>query len=391
MELVQQLRGTIRKMELALGAIGDAVVWTDAAGAIEWCNETFERAVGRPRITILGSPALDVMPLARDGGLIGRDEHPVFAALRDGSAEGSGFEWRGSVVDISATRCQVGASPVTVVLALRDITEHVALEREIQRKRLELEEQNARLRIADRMKSDFLANMSHELRTPLNGIVGFSELLHDGKAGDLSAKQRSHAARILESARHLATLIEQMLDLAHVESGGSALECVTVEPAALLGEAVGGFHEAADAKRLRIDVEIEPGLGEIVSDPGRLQLLVQSYVSNAVKFTPPGGRVLVRLAPEGADELRLEVADTGPGIAQADVGRLFLTFEQLDAGPAKQHQGAGVGLALARRIAETLGGRVGVETEPGRGSTFFAVLPRRVEAGGHVTTVRRAG
>lgn len=379
-ELTRQLRATIHKMEIALGAIGDGVVWVDPGGALEWCNETFERALARPRISILGSPALDLLELEREGVAVGPHDHPVSVAMREGTSPLATYGWRGHgrIVEISATRLQVDGSSSTVIAAVRDVTERVALQRDLERKRAELAEQHQRLVAADSAKSDFLSNLSHELRTPLNGIVGFSELLHDGKAGALTERQLAHARRILESGRHLLGLINDMLAFAQLGQTGRPGRLTGTEPVDLrdlIDQVVGALGETAARKGLSVEIEVGPGWNEIAVDRESVRQILHSFLSNALAFTPGGGHVAVRARDAGAARFRIEVSDDGPGIAPHDLGRLFVDFEQLDAGTAKSHPGTGLGLALAKRIAEALGGEVGVDSAPGQGSTFYAVLP----------------
>jgi signal transduction histidine kinase len=242
------------------------------------------------------------------------------------------------------------------------------------RLREHLEHQNRRILEASRLKSEFLANMSHELRTPLNAILGFAELLHDGQVDPASPQHREFLGDILASGRHLLRLIDDVLDLAKVEAGKLELRPERVELAALVGEVT---QILVATSRHRIEVEIDPELDDIVIDPARLKQVAYNYLSNALKFTPPEGRVVVRARGEDHARWRFEVEDTGPGIAEHDLGRLFVAFEQLEAGAAKRHQGTGLGLALTRKLVEAQGGTVGVHSAPGRGATFHALLPRR--------------
>ncbi len=242
--------------------------------------------------------------------------------------------------------------------------------------RVQVEEQSRRVHEANRLKSEFLANMSHELRTPLNGIIGFAELMHDGRVGPVSPDHREYLGDILASARHLLHLINDVLDLAKVESGEMEFHPEPVDLGRLAGEVCDVLRGVAVRKRIRTDLVVESTLGPVVLDPAKIKQVLYNYVSNAIKFTPDGGRVTVRLEAEGDEFVRLEVEDTGIGIAPEDLGRLFVEFQQLDASTAKRQQGTGLGLALTRRIVEAQGGRIGVRSVLGRGSVFFAVLPR---------------
>ena len=248
-------------------------------------------------------------------------------------------------------------------------------EEKLRQRNLQLEELYQQAESCSRMKSEFLAHMSHELRSPLNGIIGFTELLYDGKLGAMAPVQRECLGRVLGSARHLLRLINDVLDLARIEAGRLTLNPEPALVSRLVEEACASLAAVADGKGIRTEYRICPDL-EAVIDPVRLKQIVYNYLSNALKFTPAGGCVTVALEPEGIEEFRLEVADTGPGIAEAELPKLFTDFHQTDSGSGKRFQGTGLGLSLTRRIVEAQGGTVGVRSVVGRGSTFFAVLPR---------------
>ena len=249
-------------------------------------------------------------------------------------------------------------------------------ERTIRVQNEELVEQYRQVQNVSRLKSEFLANMSHELRTPLNAIIGFSELLHDGRAGDVTAKQKSYIGDVLSSARHLLQLINDVLDLSKVESGKMEFFPELIDPSRLVNEVRDIFRTLTANKRITLRIAIDPHLGEVVLDPAKLKQVLFNYLSNALKFTPEQGSVVVRMRAAGETDLRLEVEDSGIGIRPQDEPRLFVEFQQLDASASKKYQGTGLGLALTKRIVVAQGGHVGVISRPGRGSLFFAQLPR---------------
>jgi PAS domain S-box-containing protein len=266
--------------------------------------------------------------------------------------------------------------PVWFVANVQDITERKRLQQS-QIRAIELEAENRRIEEANRLKNEFLANMSHELRTPLNSIIGFAELLHDEQVGTIEPQQKEFLAEILKGGVHLLRLINDVLDLSKVEAGKMDFRPEPVDLPALTRGVVQSLSASAAEKRLQLDVSVAPTLIEIVLDPGRFTQLLYNYLSNALKFTPEGGSVLVRIRAEGTTDFRLEVEDTGPGIAPEDMARLFVPFQQLDSSTAKRFGGTGLGLALTKRLAEAQGGSVGVRPAAGGGSIFFAVLPRR--------------
>jgi PAS domain S-box-containing protein len=267
--------------------------------------------------------------------------------------------------------------PIGYALISKDISEQKALEEELQRKNQEIEVQYSRVREADRQKSEFLASMSHELRTPLNAIIGFSELMHEGKVGPMSAEHREYLGDILASSRHLLQLINDILDLAKVESGQMEFHPESVDLEKLVGEVRDTLRTLAAQKRIAIGVTIDPVVGRVVADAPRVKQILYNYLSNALKFTPDGGRVSVRARAEGSRHFRIDVEDSGIGMRGEDLPRLFVEFQQLEARIAKQYPGTGLGLALTKRIVEAQNGRVGAESETGKGSTFFVILPRR--------------
>ncbi|HSN30859.1 MAG TPA: response regulator, partial [Kofleriaceae bacterium] len=252
---------------------------------------------------------------------------------------------------------------------------------EVRRHAAELELQNRRIQEANRLKSEFLANMSHELRTPLNAIIGFAELLHDGQVDPASPQHKEFLGDILTSGRHLLQLINDVLDLAKVEAGKLDFRPEHVELDRLINEVVSISRATAAKKSIAVAVELDRSLTGIFIDPNRFKQVLYNYLSNALKFTRDGGRVVVRVAPEGDKLFRVEVEDTGVGIAPDDLGRLFIEFQQLEGGAGKRHQGTGLGLALTRRLVEAQGGAVGVRSTLGKGSVFHATLPRQARGG----------
>lgn len=266
-----------------------------------------------------------------------------------------------------------------IFVSARDVTQGKLLEQRLQEKNQELQEQFHLLQKADRLKSEFLANMSHELRTPLNSIIGFCEMLHEEFVGPISAKQKSCLGEVLNSSRHLLRLINDVLDLAKVESGKMVFEPEPVELKQLIEDVQAILHPLIVKKYLKFDLQVDSSVTDVFIDPAKFKQVLYNYLSNAIKFTPEKGKIRTRILPETPTSFRLEVEDSGIGIQAEDVERLFIEFQQLDSSTSKQYQGTGLGLALAKHLVEAQGGSVGVRSVPGVGSTFFAILPRVIE------------
>ena len=214
--------------------------------------------------------------------------------------------------------------------------------------------------------------MSHELRTPLNAIIGFSEVLRERMFGELNERQAEYLEDIHVSGLHLLTLIDDILDLAKVESGRMELELGDVDVGECLETGFMMVRGRAKRRGVRLEMDVEPGLDQVPADGRKLKQVVFNLLANAVRFTPEGGLVEVS-ARQAAGELRIAVRDTGPGVALEDQERIFETFEQVGNGGGRE--GSGLGLALSRALAELHGGRLWVESRPGQGSTFVLALP----------------
>jgi len=236
-----------------------------------------------------------------------------------------------------------------------------------------LDDQTRELEAASHHKSEFLANMSHELRTPLNAISGFSQVLRKQLYGEINEKQAEYLDDILASARHLTTLIDDVLDLSKVEAGQIELEVVLFSLREALDDGAVIVRERATLEGVRVSVSSDPDLDPIIGDERRIRQVVFNLLSNAVKFAPAGGTVEVTAARVD-DEVRVSVSDSGPGIAPEDQVRIFEEFQQAAAGK-EQREGTGLGLALSKRLIELHGGRIWVESELGKGSTFVFTLP----------------
>ena len=255
-----------------------------------------------------------------------------------------------------------------------------ALAANVNRMNDELRRLYGELETASRHKSEFLANMSHELRTPLNAIIGFSEVLREQMFGELNDRQREYVDDVVVASRHLLSLINDILDLSKVEAGRMELDLGEVSVPDTLRTGLTMHEERAHQGGLTLSLEVVPAEIVVQADERKLRQVLFNLLSNAVEFTPPGGRVDVSAhLTEGVVEV--SVADTGSGIAPEDHGRIFEEFQQARGrNGGDRPDGTGLGLALARRFVELHGGRLWVESVPGKGSIFRFTVPESQEA-----------
>jgi signal transduction histidine kinase len=270
-----------------------------------------------------------------------------------------------------------GAFPADIVGLLETFATQSSLA--IQNARLfrEIAQKSRELEAASQHKSEFLANMSHELRTPMNAILGFSEVLAEGMFGEINDKQAEYLRDILESGRHLLSLINDILDLSKIEAGRMELEPTDFDLPSAIDNALTLVRERAGRRGITLGREIDERLGTIRADERKVKQVLLNLLSNALKFTPEGGRIDVRAAViDGMVEV--SVADTGVGIAPEDQEAVFEEFRQVGTAD-KKVEGTGLGLALSRKFIELHGGRIWVKSELGHGSTFTFTLPVRRE------------
>jgi GAF domain-containing protein len=240
----------------------------------------------------------------------------------------------------------------------------------------EIEDKSRQIEAANRHKSEFLANMSHELRTPLNAIIGFSEVLQEKLFGELNEKQSEYTDDILSSGRHLLSLINEILDLSKVEAGRMELEVSTFDLPTALENARTFVRERAVRHAITLDLSVDERLGDFVGDERKIKQILLNLLSNAVKFTPEGGRIGIK-ARQADGSVEISVSDTGIGIAPEDQPKIFEEFRQVGSDYTHKVEGTGLGLTLAKKFVELHGGRIWVESEVGKGSTFSFILPER--------------
>jgi protein-histidine pros-kinase len=353
-----------QKFRGLLEAAPDAMVIVGRDGRIALINSQMERLFGYPRGELLGQP-VDILVPESYRGAHAQHRGNFFRQPR-ARAMGAGLQLSGRRRDGSEFPLEISLSPLEteegmfVSAAIRDATE---------RRRFE-----QTLHDASRLKSEFLANMSHELRTPLNGIIGFSEFLIDGKAGELNDAQKEFLSDVLASGKHLLRLINDVLDLSKIEAGRMDLVPETFEVAPAVEEVCSIAASVAGGKSITLLRRVSAEVARVHLDRHRFMQILYNLLSNALKFTDAGGKVEVQVG-QRESALELRVRDTGIGIRAEDVAKLFVEFQQLDSGPTRRHQGTGLGLVLTRRLAELHGGSVQVDSTPGQGSVFTVLLP----------------
>ncbi len=290
---------------------------------------------------------------------------------------GAPMTWEGKGVGaIFVTRNHAGPFSEKEIALLKIFADQAVIA--IQNARLfnEIQDKSRQLETANRHKSEFLANMSHELRTPLNAIIGFSEVLLERLFGELNAKQDDYLKDIHSSGKHLLQLINDILDLSKVEAGRMELDAAAFDLPAAIANAMTLIRERAQKHEIALTLDADPSLGEIVADERKFKQILLNLLSNAVKFTPDGGRIAVSARGDGV-EVVVAVRDTGIGIAPEDQEAVFEEFRQVGRNYTNKQEGTGLGLALTRKFVELHGGRIWLESEPGKGSTFTFTIPTK--------------
>lgn len=266
--------------------------------------------------------------------------------------------------------------PLSTLIASRDITWQVKLE--------ELNSKSQELEHLVKVKSEFISTMSHELRTPLNAIIGFSELLkRKGREGSLTEeKQKRYVDHILTSAKHLLNLINDILDLSKIEAGKIELNIEKISVPITIEEVITLIKETATKHNVVLKKDLDPELDFIQADTLKFRQILFNLLSNAVKFSMPEGGIVTLTAKKKDDIAEFSVADTGIGIKQENIGKLFQNFEQLDSGMARNYGGTGLGLAITKKLVELHKGKIWAESRFGEGSTFTFLLPIEQKKGG---------
>ena len=273
----------------------------------------------------------------------------------------------------------VGRLKASSERGLRDEAEAQALrakelDEKVRQRTLALQDAYDRLKETDRIKTEFVSNVSHELRTPLTNIKGYAEFLEDRIGGELSSEQANYVREISDGARRLEHLVNDLLDFGRLEAGTLVFSMQPLDMADLITNGINSVMLKIRERNLQLETDIPSSPLPINGDPNRLDQVLLNLVGNAIKFTPPGGRICLTVRLVGS-HVRVEVRDTGIGIAPEHLEHLFTRFYQADPSLTRQYGGAGLGLAISKAIVEGHGGRIGVESSPGQGSLFWFELP----------------
>ncbi len=407
--LIEAISETKNYLGNVLNNSADIIVTTDTKGRVVEFNKGASRILGYSKEEVTGKKAEKfwVQPAER---------HEILRML-ESAGYVSNYETQliakdGRVVDVSLTLSYILSSKKGILGTVgisKDITEKKKLERAVEERNLELRELNEKLeekviertrdlekanRELDRsskLKSQFIATMSHELRTPLNSILGFSELLMDEIFGPLTEKQKRHVTNIHNSGNHLLQLINNILDIAKIESGKMELHYEGFSVHQAVSEVETVIRPLADKKKQELITKIGEDVTLIKADKVKFKQVLYNLVSNAVKFTSEGGKIFIEMALAGEGDLyftryknicpkkesclRVSVTDTGIGIKREDHEKIFSEFEQVDSSFSRRYEGTGLGLALTKKLVELHGGDIFVESEEGKGSKFTVVLP----------------
>ncbi|HZU32980.1 MAG TPA: PAS domain-containing sensor histidine kinase [Candidatus Angelobacter sp.] len=373
-----------------LEAAPDGILEVNAEGKITVLNEAAERMFGYGPGELVGGSIEALVPAAMRGG---HSQHRAsYAGHPKTRPMGTGLELQGQRKDGSLFPVEISLSPnwsegsLHVIASVRDITERKLVEdrirvlreqytAELTAKNEQLEARNLEIEQANRLKDEFLASMSHELRTPLHTIIGFSELLTEQLEGPLNEKQHRFIGHILQDARHLLNLINEVLDISKIESGRLELKREIFDFGHCVEEVLAGLRPQAASKNIMLENK-SSSQTTLYADRMRVKEILYNLLSNAVKFTPEGGTVWVE-STHDVESLRVSVCDTGIGIAKEEQLAIFDKFYQIRDSRKVVREGTGLGLSITKHLVELHGGTICIESQLGQGSRFMLTFPLR--------------
>ncbi|MGI8905255.1 MAG: ATP-binding protein [Candidatus Sumerlaeaceae bacterium] len=396
----QELQISERYYRSLIENTSDMIIIIDADGTMRYLSPSYHRILGYQPGEKIGTSCFELIhpdDVATVQDIFGR------LVVYPGSVERARYRYR----HVDGSWCHMEAfgknllndDAVSAIVAnVRDVTEQVKAEEDLERDRQSLEETvktrtfqvsktvqrlqdaNLRLEAANRHKSRFLSSMSHELRTPLNAILGFADLLRGQFFGPLNDKQLAYVNQLDASGKHLLALINDLLDMAKIDAGAMDTTMERFAPRDCIDATLSMLSANFRRKQIESTSEIDPALETLTGDLRKCKQIMLNLLSNAVKYTPEGGSVAVRAGYDTDGAVRISVSDTGIGIDPEECEKIFSEFHQADRTRDEQLGGTGIGLALTRRLVELHGGRIGVQSEPGKGSTFWFTLPQQTDS-----------
>jgi signal transduction histidine kinase/DNA-binding response OmpR family regulator len=354
-----QLQNSLAKMDLVLGAIDEAIVWTNATGDIEWCNDAFTRLINVQRISALGKDIFEILPLQIDitNKPLTRDKH-LLTVVSDKNTYASGvFVYSGNerriILEILAYYLHYNEHNPCVIFLIRDITQR---------------------RVIEQMKNEFISTVSHELRTPLTSIRGSLGLIMGGAMGDVPKEMAPLLDIANKNSERLIRLVNDILDTEKIEAGKMIFHFSKTNLAKLIEQAVIGNKSYADKYNIKYEfVSVVPDI-QIKLDSDRIRQVLDNLLSNASKFSKSGGKVLVTMDRHD-DNIRVSITDSGAGIPEEFQSQIFSKFYQADSSDMREKGGTGLGLSICKAIIESHNGKIGFNSTPNVGTTFYFELP----------------
>ncbi len=346
------------RREAILNSIADGVVVFDRNGVAILANPSITNLISKPQVEIIGSGLNDLL---NTEDLKAGDRGKVAALLEKSAQELSNFRVQLGKKTLSVNAAEVrddNNRSIGTVAVLRDFTREAELEQ---------------------MKNTFIAIVSHELRTPLNAILGYAEMLKEAVYGQINEKQQNASTRIMTNARRLIDIVTDLLDQAQIEAGKLKIQVMPCKPAELLDNLHSVMDKIVSDKGLGLITELDPSMpADIMGDPQRLQQIMVNLTNNAVKFTTQG-TIQVKVYPyDDGKSWRIQTVDTGSGIPEEAKEYIFESFRQVEGASTRQHGGVGLGLSIVKQLVELMNGKITVESEIGKGSTFTITLPLNV-------------
>jgi PAS domain S-box-containing protein len=384
-EQVYILQGADRVYREIIEKMNEGYVTLNEHGVILFCNKSFSQMLHKPLEQVIGTTMLEFFSPS-EAETFGQ----YLASMSRFQREFVLKDANGLPVSalISADFCADGQLFAYIIVT--DLTElkkaqtklvelNAELEERVLERTRQLEEANLRIEATSSAKSAFLANMSHELRTPLNAIIGFSEVLQDRLLGPMNQKQEQYVSNILNSGKHLLSLINDVLDLCKVEASKMELNFAPVNLAELCQSTMTIFQEKAQQNEIALKCDTAAAMDrKMLVDERKIKQILFNLVDNGIKFNRQGGSVSVRLDQANVSAgkyWRIVVEDTGIGIAAGDIPKLFQPFNRLESMYKKNYPGTGLGLALTKQLVELHGGEIRLESEMNKGSRFIVLIP----------------